>query len=201
MSDERLFINYINDNYSKLKNKYKKFCIEKQYDFDEDVFSDTILKCYNAITKKGSLDDTSSQGIENYFFRSFKQNVQREKQYCRNSKRDMNVGSDNIIALYEDWYNTSKDSSINKVKNDLCIDFTVLYILDKVEQHFDAEHFKLFALKSLIPNMTYKRLQDMTHSASVRQKVVTVKQWVKANVTKDDIKKAFYEKYDELLDV
>lgn len=51
----KLFLNYINDHYTLLKNKYRKFCIEKQYSWNEDVFSDTILNCYNAITKKDSL--------------------------------------------------------------------------------------------------------------------------------------------------
>lgn len=195
----KLFLNYINDHYTLLKNKYRKFCIEKQYDWDEDVFSDTILNCYNAITKKGQLNDTTAQGIENYFFRSFKQNIQREKQYCRVSKRDLNYTSDSLNIAYENWYNETKDSAINKIRTDLYKDFAVLYIMHRVEDEFDQEHFRLFNLKTMIPNMTYKKLQEKTHCTGCRQKVVNVKNWVKDNVTKKEITEAFQRIYGDLL--
>lgn len=195
----KLFINYINDHYTLLKNKYRKFCIEKQYDWDEDVFSDTILNCYNAITKKGQLNDITPQGIENYFFRSFKQNIQREKQYCRVSKRDLNYTSDSLNLAYENWYNETKDSAINKIRTDLYKDFAVLYIMHRVEDEFDQEHFRLFNLKTMIPNMTYKKLQEKTHCTGCRQKVVNVKNWVKDNVTKKEITEAFQRIYGNLL--
>jgi len=195
----KLFLNYINDHYILLKNKYRRFCTEKQYSWNEDVFSDTILNCYNAITKKGQLNDTTPQGIENYFFRSFKQNIQREKQYCRVSKRDLNINSDNINAVYEDWFNKSNDSAINKIKSDLYKDFAVLYIMHRVEDEFDQEHFRLFNLKTMIPNMTYKKLQEKTHCTSCRQKVVNVKNWVKQNISKKEIGDAFQRIYGNLL--
>ena len=160
MTDQDKFLKHINDNYNLLKNKYRKFCQEKLYDWDEDVFSDTILKCYEAIQRKGKLEDTTNQGFENYFFRSFKQNIQREKQYCRVSKRDLNIKDDNIHQLYEEWYNYNKDSSSSKIKSDLFKDFAVLYLMKVVEDNFDTEHFFLFKLKSLIPDMTYKKLQE-----------------------------------------
>lgn len=199
MSDQNTFIKYINDNYQLLKNKYRKFCSEKHYDWDEDVFSDTILKCYDAIQRKGKLEDTTAQGIENYFFRSFKQNIQREKQYCRVSKRDLNITSDNINNIYEDWYNKFNDSSINKIKSDLYKDFSVLYIMHKVEEEFDGEHFYLFKLKSLMPDMTYKKLQAKTHCTSCRQKVVNVKNYIKEHITKEEINKAFNKMYGDIL--
>lgn len=199
ITDQDRFIKYINDNYQLLKNKYRRFCSEKMYDWDEDIFSDTILKCYEAIQRKGKLEDTTAQGIENYFFRSFKQNIQREKQYCRVSKRDLNINSDNINAVYEEWFNKSNDSAINKIKSDLYKDFAILYIMHRVEDEFDQEHFRLFNLKTMIPNMTYKKLQEKTHCTSCRQKVVNVKNWVKSNVTKKEIGDAFLRIYGDLL--
>jgi len=199
MSDARLFLEYINDNYEILKNKYKTMCIQNQLNWDEDVFSNTILSCYNAINKKGKLDDTSNQGIENYFFRSFKQNVQRERQYCRVSKRDLNYNSDSINLAYENWFNDTKDTAINKIRSDLYKDFATLYIMHRVEDEFDAEHFRLFNLKTLIPDMTYKKLQEKTKCTSCRQKVIDVRNWVRNNVSKAEIKKAFNLMYGNLL--
>lgn len=199
MEDKTLFINYINDHYNQLKAKYKQFCIEKQYNWDEDIFSDTIIKCYDAIEKKGKLNDTTNQGIENYFFRSFKQNLQREKQYCRVAKRDLNVTSDNIFQLYDEWYNEEYTPEHTKLLNDLWKDFATLYIISKVEDNWDNEHFLLFRLKYLVPQMTYKRLQEKTQAKKCRQKVVDVKNWVQENISKDEIKEAFTRMYGDLL--
>lgn len=199
MTDQDKFLRYINDHYLLLKNKYRKFCQEKMYDWDEDIYSDTILKCYEAIERKGKLEDTTPQGFENYFFRSFKQNIQREKQYCRVSKRDLNIKNDDINQLYEDWYNYNKDSSTSKIKNDMFKDFAVLYIMSTVEDNFDNEHFYLFKLKMLCPDMTYKKLAAKTKVKGSRQKVVNVKNWLKDNVTKEDVNKAFYQLYGNLL--
>lgn len=199
MEDATIFINYINDHYKQLKLKYRRFCTEKDYQWDEDIFSDTILNCYNAIEKKGKLNDTTNQGIENYFFRSFKQNLQREKQYCRVSKRDLNYNSDNINEVYEEWYNANNTPEKIKLLSDLWKDFATLYILTKVEDNFDSEHFLLFRLKYLIPQMTYKKLQEKTQAKKCRQKVVDVKNWVKVNVSKDEIKIAFNRMYGNLI--
>ena len=199
MEDKTRFINYINDHYNQLKLKYRRFCIEKDYQWDEDIFSDTILSCYSAIEKKGKLNDTSNQGIENYFFRSFKQNIQREKQYCRVSKRDLNYSSESINEVYEEWYNENNSPAKTKLLNDLWKDFATLYVLTRVEDNFDAEHFRLFRLKYLVPSMTYKKLQEKTQAKKCRQKVVNVKNWVKDNVTKQEIKKVFTLMYGDLI--
>ena len=199
MKDEKIFLNYINDHYQLLKNKYRKFCKEKDYQWDEDIYSDTILKCYEAIERKGKMEDPSDQGIENYFFRSFKQNLQREKQYCRVSKRDLNIKSDDINQLYEEWFNYTKDTSTNKIKRDLFKDFGILYIMMKVEENFPPDDFRLFQLKTLIPNMTYNKLAEKTKEKCVRQRVVNIKNWLKDNVSKEEVDKAFQRLYGDLL--
>lgn len=198
MSDQDKFMHYINDNYNYLKFKYINFCREHNYVFDEDIFSDTILKCYEAINKKGKLEDTTDQGIQNYFFISFKMNLKREGQYARNQKRDRNVDSDSINELYESWYNDNNVSAMEKIKSDLFKDFSVLYIMTVVEDNFDTEHFYLFKLKTL-GNLTYKQLQDKTKIKASRQKVINVKNWLKDNVTKDMIKSAFNAMYGNLM--
>ena len=198
MQDNKLFIEYINDHYDELYYKYRQFCKEKNYAWDEDIFQDTILKCHDAIAKRGRLDDTSSQGIENYFFISFKLNIKREGQYARNQKRDLNYSSENINAAYEDWYNANKDDSRAKLINDLFVDFSTLYIMMLVEKNFDNEHFYLFKLKTLC-GYTYKQLSDKTSIKGVRQKVLDVKNWLKDNLSKDEINKAFISMYGDLL--
>jgi len=199
MKDEQLFINHINDHYQELKNKYFKFCQEKQYDWDEDVYSDTILKCYETIKKNGKLKDTTPYGIESYFFRSFKNNIMNEKNYGRVKKRDMNINSDNINDIYEVWYNDNFSDARVKIVNDLFKDFSVLYIMAMVENNWDSEHFYLFRIKTLTPNMTFKKLADITKIKGSRKKTIEVIRWVKENIKKEEIRKVFYELYGDII--
>lgn len=195
MEDAIRFINYINDHYQEIYNSFLAFCNNKNYKFDDDIFQDTILKCYNLITKQGYMKDTSEQGMKNYFFMAFKQNLQRETQYARNQKRDGNIV--NLTTANERFQN-SKLTQKEKLLNDLRKDFFTLYLLRKVEENFDGEHFYLFRLKTFT-NMTYAKLAEHTGAKGVRSKVVDVKNWLKSNVTKEEIEKAFEDEYGDLL--
>ena len=77
-------------------------------------------------------------------------------------------------------------------------DFSILYIMTLVEDNFDQEHFYLFKLKTL-GNLTYKQLQEKTKIKASRQKVINVNNWLKENVTKDDVKSAFTVMYGNLM--
>lgn len=198
MTDQNIFINYISEHYDELKAKYKAFCGLNGYNWDWDIFQDTIMKCYDAIAKKGHLNDTTPQGIENYMFISFKLNIKREGQYARNQKRDLNITSDNINDVYEEWYNSNHTTSRQKLLTDLWTDFSTLYIMNVVEQNFSQEDFYLFKLKTLC-NYTYKQVQDKTNEKRVRQRIVDIKNWLKANVKKDDVKEAFNDIYGDII--
>lgn len=195
MDKELVFINYINDHYEELYNRFQAFCNDKNYQFDEDIFQDTVLKCYNLIKRKG-LEDISDKGIENYFFMSFKQNLQREKQYARNQKRDGNVVD--LSGVYERYTNTLLTER-EKLQADLYKDFATLYLLSKAEEHFDYEHFYLFRLKTFDKTMTYQKLQEKTGLKGVRQKVVDVKNWLKQNVKQSDVRSEFEAIYGDFI--
>lgn len=196
--DSEIFINYINDNYDKLQKKYRTFCHQNNYKWDWDIFQSTILKCYDAIERKGKLNDTTPQGIENYFFIAFKLNIKRESQYARNVKRDLNVTSDNINEVYENWYNDTHTSSRTKLLNDLWTDFSTLYVMNVVEKNFPADDFYIFKLKTLC-GMTYKEVQEKTNAKKVRQRICDIKNWLKVNVKKEDVKGVFTELYGDLI--
>lgn len=198
MTDAQTFLQHINDNYNLLKNKFKKFCIEKNLQWDEDIYSDTIVKCHDTIDRNGKMADNSPQGIENYLFMSFRTNLRREKLYARVAARDSNLTTEEVNMLYEDYFNDHNDSPTVKLKNDLYIDFATLYICHVVDENFDAKHSYLFRLKYLC-NLTYKELAERTKIKGSRQKVITVRQWLKDNLTKEEINDAFNKMYDDLL--
>ena len=186
MKDEELFIKTIGEMLPVLKPKMKAYCNSMNKQWSEDVFSQTILNCYNAIARKGGLVDKSEKGIENYFFNSFYTNTKREALYSRNAKRD---NTNDLFGEYETYQGTNMTES-EKVESDLYKDFAVLYLLKRAEQQFDPETFYLFNLK-FIGQYTYKQLQEHVKAKAIRQRVAEVKRWLKENVTKEEIDDAF----------
>ena len=193
------YLIWFSQHYQELKGKYAKFCKENNYEWDEDIFSDTYLKIYDCIIKNGIKDDTP-HGMSGYTFMSFKNNIRNEQRYCRSRLRDKNISSDNINDLYENWFNKTQDSSRVKLEHDLFQDFSILYIMLLVEKNFDSEHFYLYRIKTLTKGMTFKKLAEHCKGIkSTRKKVIEVANWVKDNITKEEIRKAFNELYGDLI--
>lgn len=196
-NDQDTFISHIGKHYNELQCKFRQFCRLNNLIWDEDIFSDTILKCHEIIGRKG-LANKTPYGIESYFFMSFRNNIKRERQYARNTKRDLNIDSDSIDSLYEEYYNAHHSSSTEKIKSDLWRDYATLYIMLQVEKNFSQEDFYLFRLKTL-GNMTYKQIREKTNLKAIRKKILEVNNWVKANISKEEIKNNFNKQFGELL--
>ena len=199
MHDKDLFLKHINDHYQEVVTKFKILCGQRHQRFDEDIFHESIIRCHKAIEKKGYLLDKTPYGIESYLIRSYFNLVLETNRSCERRKRDLNYNSDNIGSLYEDWYNSHYSDAKEKIVNDLFKDFSILYIMMIAEKNFDAEHFYLFRLKELQPDMTYKKLSEITKMKAVRQKVVEVKKFIKDNVTKEQIKEEFFNIYGDII--
>ena len=137
--------------------------------------------------------------MECYTFRSFQNNIRNEQRYCRNKKRDLNISSDNINDLYEEYYNKTKTPAIEKIMSDLRKDFFIIWLMSLVEKNFDSESFYLFRIKTL-SNMTFKQLAEQTKIKASRRKVIEVLHWIRQNVTKEDAEKAFREFYSSYVE-
>lgn len=192
MTDAELFLNYIGENYDRLKNHLKKYSLNKIAQFDEGIFHQTILRCYENIEKKMYLQDPTAQGIENFLFKAFANNIIREKQYARVAKR---VETDNLSALMSK--NDKEDDGLRKkLEGDLKEDFSILYILEKIEKALSYEHCHLFALKHL-NGMTYSAIARKTKGKGSRDKILEAANYVRENITKDEIDKAFSKFYEQ----
>lgn len=193
----RKFLNWVSSNYEENKNNVIAYAKNKQIEWNEDIYNETILYIYNLIMKKG-LSDTTDNGFKNYLFMALRNNILREQMYARNQKKDANT--DNIDALYDVYYNSHNLHPIEKIKNDTLQDFSVIYILKQIEKHFDADTFNYVRLKFFL-GITYKQLIEMTGNTKARQKVSDAIKWVKENITKTDIHNEFIKEFgDELLD-
>lgn len=185
MDDAQYFMQVIASHYEEYRGKMKKLCANGSIEFDDDVFADTLLKCHDRIQKQKGLKDRTEQGCLNYFFRSFVVNIRREAMYAYRQKTSLT----DEMGRYD--FNET-ESPDGKIRKDLKEDFSIYYIMTKAQANVDDEAFHLFNLKFL-GNYTYKELQRHTKAKGIRQKVASVKKWIKENITKEEVDAAFDE--------
>lgn len=190
--DCEYFIQFIGDHYDQIKKQMRAYCFNQNKPWDEDIFQNTILKCYTTIEKQGTIKDKSDQGILNYFFMSFKTNIIREEGYAYKKYRDDNVDTPQLYELYEDYKNLFELTEDEKVLLDMYKDYAVKYILEQVEKNFSDIDYRLFSIK-LYYKCTYKRLKEMTKIKDVKTRVMRINEWIKTNITKNEIQKSFDE--------
>ena len=185
----------INQNYNNLKQVCKDVCKRNKEQYSEDALNDTVIQVHKIIQKKGKLDDMSDNGIMRYFVRSYVNNLRMEKRYAYHKKRDYNITQEE----FNDRYEQSLSSKRDKIIKDLLEDFSVLYIMKLVELNFPPEQLYLYKLK-IICNKTYKQIHDETRIKKSRDKIIEVNKWVKHNLTRDVIKKEFFDIYGDLIE-
>ena len=185
----------INQNYNNLKQVCKDVCKRNKEQYSEDALNNTVIQIHKIIQKKGKLDDMSDNGIMRYFVRSYVNNLRMEKRYAYHKKRDYNITQEE----FNDRYEQSLSSKRDKIIKDLLEDFSVLYIMKLVELNFPPEQLYLYKLK-MICNKTYKQIHDETRIKKSRDKIIEVNKWVKQNLTRDVIKKEFFDIYGDLIE-
>lgn len=179
--------------YNEIKEGFTMECRKTMTDFDEDIFHSTIISCYNTIKLKG-LEDLTEQGMKNYLFRSFKMNTKREALYMRNLKRDNNITDSDAMSIYE-RNGLNEETTEEVTRKQLFNDYSVVYILNRVEENFDTISFYCFRLKWLIPKMTYQKLREITKVKDCKKRCIDIMKWLKDNVNKADIMTDFEKKY------
>ena len=185
------FLKFANDHYEDYKKKWAKYLYDRQVDFDEDVFSETVLKVYDYINTNGIKDDSDS-GLANYWFKSFNTNIKREKQYSRNVNRDKNIDATEELSKE---MNGEYELQL-KIRRHVFEDWSIVYILRLVEDNFDSISFHCFRLYYILDKMTYQRLREITKVKDAKKRVVEIKNWLKDNLTKQQLEKEFINFYD-----
>ena len=182
------WIQYIGTIYEEYRMKYFKMANDLNYNnVNEDMLNDTILACYNSIARN-NLSDTTEQGMRNYLFRAFKINLNAISNYDK--RKDV---VDDLSALAEQYENQG-EATYNKIKKQLFDDYSLIYILEMVENNFDTITFHCFRLKTMLP-CTYQRLREITKVKDCKKRVVKVNKWLRENMTRQEIYNAFIHDY------
>ena len=187
------WLQYIGTIYEEYRMKYFKMANDLNYNnVNEDMLNDTILACYNSIARN-NLSDTTEQGMRNYLFRAFKINLNAVSNYDK--RKDI---VDDLSALAEQYENQG-EATYNKIKKQLLDDYSLIYILEQVENNFDTITFHCFRLKTMLP-CTYQRLRELTKVKDCKKRVVKVNKWLRENMARQDIYNAFITDYPSFED-
>lgn len=106
----------ITERFNKVKNRFRFLCLKKGIDFNEDVFSDTVLKTYEKLDEKGidNIDDATS-----YLWSAFKLNTFRNMKYYHNRKHKKEMLENDDIIDCEELYDSDLDSMYELIINDI----------------------------------------------------------------------------------
>lgn len=181
------WLQYIGTIYEEYRMKYFKMANDLNYNVNEDMLNDTILACYNSIARN-NLSDTTEQGMRNYLFRAFKVNLNAVSNYDK--RKDV---VDDLTALAE-RYETQGETTYNKIKKQVFEDYSVIYLLNKVEDNFDTITFHCYRLKTMLP-CTYQKLREITKVKDCKKRVVKVNKWLRENITEKEILTNFKKQY------
>ena len=186
------WLQYIGTIYEEYRMKYFKMATQLNYNVNEDMLNDTILACYNSIARN-NLSDTTEQGMRNYLFRALKVNLNAISNYDK--RKDV---VDDLTALAEQYENQG-EATYNLIKKQLLEDYSLIYILEQVENNFDTITFHCFRLKTMLP-CTYQRLREITKVKDCKKRVVKVNKWLRENMTRQEIYNAFIHDYPSFED-
>ena len=180
----------------------KKFVNSSHW--DEDIYQETILRVYNAIlyngcnspvrVTKGTPDEERHEIWRNKFFIACKQNntvgITSDKYRMRRSDNDV------FHILKDEEYSTAE----RKVAIDLWNDFKVLKTLEYVEDNFSDIDSHLFKMYYMLPQMTYRQLQQISGMKDARTRVVAINRHLRENreLIESEIKKKFNNEYGNL---
>jgi hypothetical protein len=163
-SKARQFLELTNGLYIANKKKWGKLVRDMGYTFDEDVYSDTIVKVYDHILNGDCVGD-----MEDYWFKSFITNIKREQGYSRNSKRD-----DIDVMSYLDKFENDIYSEADRE--------LFVRMLCMVEKSFDIRSYHCFKLYYMLPEMTFEKVNELTGLKDSKARIMKIKEWLRKNV-------------------
>ena len=185
------FLKDISPKLKEYEYKWRTYFKEISLSFDIDVLNETVIKCYDTISRLG-LKEGQKESL-NYLFKAFKMNSIRELQYARNKNREE---VEDVGLLHEQFMNSQKSADY-KIVYDLWTEFQFNYITRQVELYFDKSAFYLFKLKYIL-QLEDDKIRKKSRNQNWKKDLKDIVKWLKANVKKEDIIREFNQKYPEV---
>lgn len=158
------FLEYVGEHYEELKKKWSERLKKQGYQFNEDIFQDTILKVHSNIIT----DEDFNGDIEGYFYKAFIQNTKRDLKYSYHKRDDTidvskymdEIPNDDPLILLEEIEDKVKD-------------------LDDIEKHLFLIYY--------MTEITYKDLEDLTGIKGMRYRIKKITDKIKGTKKKKGV--------------
>lgn len=182
------YLRVISEHFSEYQRKMKQWCFKSHTDYSDDIFSETVLKTAELISRKG-LNDLSEQGCLNYFFIAFKLNTY-QGHLQEDKHRDMNLSIDGVDV--EDTEYSDDDHIYN--------DFVRAFISKTVKDRFSSLEYAIYRLRYLIVidghSLNYKQIKQITGVTNSRAILIKINKYLRENITRDLIKSEFENNFN-----
>ena len=165
------FLDITGKYYSRNRAKWDNLTKSIGLSFDEDIYNDTILSVYEKIEKGDEFDTKTDDEIIAYWYRSYINNLKRDKHYSRHNRTD-----DDVMEILKDEEYV--------VENQHIYFATMKYLLEKVKDKFDGQAYHIFKIYYLTPDMTYEELSSII-GFDVKPKISRIRKWLRENVKQD----------------
>ena len=173
--DVDLFNKIIAEHYLSYQRKMKQWCFQNSTTYDEDVLSETYLKCADRISRVG-IEDKTEQGILNYFFIAFKKNTYQH--YLQQQKNMVDQNADVFSLLLED---TPLEEFEQAAQHQ---ELLVKTILDEIRENFDEIDYHIFRLRYLFQVdgkfLNYKQIKAMTNIPDTRKRLMRMNAYIRS---------------------
>lgn len=189
------FFNWIEKNYYNQLDKMRRFCSHKKYNYSpeyiDEVFQETIKLVANRIIRKGKLKDMTTDGIDDFFFISFTNNLTRDSKRSFFCKRDGNINDDNGLNLAHESFLSSEKTQEEKINKDALEDFCAIRILEEVEAKYGNEVAHAFAQKYLNSETYSKVIRKNPEIQDLKKKLLTAKEYIKEKYSRKKLNEEF----------
>lgn len=166
----REFLELSGIHYEEYRKKWKSQLKKLNLKWDDDIYNETIVSVYESINEDEVMDGADDSILLGYWYRSFINNLKRDKKYSRNSKKE---DIDSIDVLKERPYELEDDNLYNEL---------IKTILIKVKDNFSHRTYHLFKMYYLTPEMTYDELVKTTGVTDAKGIIMRVRKWLRENV-------------------
>ena len=175
MTRADLFLKEISEEIEVYRSKWKAYFYSRDYIWDDDLLSDTIVKCYDTISRLGLKD--GSKESWNYLFKALINNYKRELQYARVKNREE---VEDINSVYERYLNQQHTVEY-KIASDLLKEFQWNYCLEMAEKYCDSDDFYVFRLQYVL-EWDDDKIKKKTKDKDWKKKSSRVVKWLKYNI-------------------
>lgn len=173
--DVELFNKIMAEHYLPYQRKMKQWCFSNGTTYDDDVLSETYVKCADRISRVG-IEDKTEQGILNYFFIAFKRNTYQH--HLQKQKDMVDSNADVFSLLLED---TPPEEIEQAAQHQ---ELLVKNILDEIRENFDEIDYHIFRLRYLFQVdgkfLNYKQIKAMTNIPDTRKRLMRMNAYIRS---------------------